>query len=134
MKLHSYFSFCYLENVLKDRLSKTSGGNFTDGFSGPKSFRYFRETGPRVAPAWKTCKGNLSFKECFYAIKPRNLKTIRDARQCTFGICSFTTVLKIKLQRNMSHANSILWDTFQQKSNTKIKKLKKIGVWPMDPV
>ena len=29
---------------------------------------------------------------------------------------------------------NILWDTFQQKSNTKIKKLKKIGVWPMDPV
>ena len=41
----------------------------------------------RAVPGWKTYKGILSFKECFYAIKTRNLKTIRDALQCTFGIC-----------------------------------------------
>ena len=46
-KLHSQVSFCYFENMLKDRLSKTSGWQFTNGFSGPKSFRDFRETGPR---------------------------------------------------------------------------------------
>ena len=32
--------------MLKDRLSKTSGWCFTNGFSDPKSFRDFRETGP----------------------------------------------------------------------------------------
>ena len=31
----------------------------------------------RAVPGWKTCKGILSFKEYFCAIKPRNLKTIR---------------------------------------------------------
>ena len=32
--------------MLKDRLSKTSGWQFHKGFSGLKSFRDFRETGP----------------------------------------------------------------------------------------
>ena len=40
----------------------------------------------RAVPGWKACKYILSFKECFYAIKPRYLKTIGDARQCTFEI------------------------------------------------
>ena len=40
----------------------------------------------RAVPGWKTCKYILSFKECFYAIKPRYLKTIGDALQCTFEI------------------------------------------------
>ena len=34
----------------------------------------------RDVPGWKTCKGILSFKECFYAIKTRNLKTIYQRR------------------------------------------------------
>ena len=40
----------------------------------------------RAVPGWKTCKYILSFKECFYAIKPRYLKTIGDALRCTFEI------------------------------------------------
>ena len=35
----------------------------------------------RAVPGWKTCKYILFFKECFYAIKPRCLKTIGDAFQ-----------------------------------------------------
>ena len=47
MKLHSYFAFCYVENILKDQLSKQAVGSFTNGVSGPKRFWDFRETGPR---------------------------------------------------------------------------------------
>ena len=38
----------------------------------------------RAVPDWKTCKYILSFKECFYPIKPRYLKTIGNDLQCTF--------------------------------------------------
>ena len=47
VKFHSNFCFCYLANMLKDRLSKTSGWQFHNVFSSPKSFRDFRETGSR---------------------------------------------------------------------------------------
>ena len=33
--------------MLRDLFPKQVVGNFTDGFSGPKSFRDVRETGPR---------------------------------------------------------------------------------------
>ena len=36
--LHSYFSFCCLENMLKDWLSKTSGWQFHKWLFGPEKF------------------------------------------------------------------------------------------------
>ena len=38
IKLHSHFSFCHLENMLKDRLSKTSGWHFYKWLFGPEKF------------------------------------------------------------------------------------------------
>ena len=36
LKYHSKFCFCYLENMLKDRLSKTSGWQFPKWLLGPE--------------------------------------------------------------------------------------------------
>ena len=49
----------------------------------------------------KTCKYILSFKECLYAIKPRYLKTIGDALQCTFEIY----LIDHHFDYHMSHAD-----------------------------
>ena len=38
VKLHSYFSFCYLENMLKDLLSKRSGWQFHRWLFGAEKF------------------------------------------------------------------------------------------------
>ena len=46
-KLWSYFYFYSLFNVWKDQLYRISRSEFTNGYSGPKSFRDLRETGPR---------------------------------------------------------------------------------------
>ena len=44
----SYFSFCYLENTLKDRLSKTSGWQFRKWLFGPEKFSGLSRNGPLV--------------------------------------------------------------------------------------
>ena len=41
------FYFCCLENMLKDRLSKTSGWQFLKWLFGSEKFRDFRERAPR---------------------------------------------------------------------------------------
>ena len=46
-KLCSYFNFDSLYNMWKDQLYRISGSEFTNGFSGPKSLRDFREKSPR---------------------------------------------------------------------------------------
>ena len=46
-KLCSYFNLYSLYKSWKDQLYRISGRSFTNGFSGSKSFRDFRETGPR---------------------------------------------------------------------------------------
>ena len=42
----SNFTVIFLFNTLNVGFPKQAVGNFTDGFSGPKSFPVFRETGP----------------------------------------------------------------------------------------
>ena len=52
--------------MLKDRFPKQAVGNFTDGFSGLKSFRDFRETGPCsqlscfIAQSVEYCTGGIA--------------------------------------------------------------------------
>lgn len=49
--VYRHFSFCYLESMLKGRLSKKQAvGSFENGFSGPKSFRNFRPGPGPVTP------------------------------------------------------------------------------------
>ena len=45
VKLYGQFSFCYLENMLKDRLSKTSDWQFHKWFFGPETFSGFSRNG-----------------------------------------------------------------------------------------
>ena len=45
-ELHIYFSFCSLDNTLKDRLSKTSGLQFHKRLFGPKTFSGLSRNGP----------------------------------------------------------------------------------------
>ena len=47
VKLYSYFSFCYLENTLKDRLSKTSGWQFRKWLFGPEKFSGLSRNAPQ---------------------------------------------------------------------------------------
>ena len=47
MAFHSYFSFCYFENMLKDRFSKTSGWQFHRWLFGPKTFSGLSRNGPQ---------------------------------------------------------------------------------------
>ena len=51
VNLHSHFSFCGLENMLKDRISKTSGWQFQTCLFGPEKFSGLSRNGPlaRVA-------------------------------------------------------------------------------------
>ena len=42
--------FVTLKTCQKDGFPKRAVASFTNGFSGPKSFRDFRETGPRAIP------------------------------------------------------------------------------------
>ena len=42
----SHFSFCHLENMLKDRLSKTSGWQFHKWLSDPKVFWTYEKQAP----------------------------------------------------------------------------------------
>ena len=46
IKLQSYFSFCCLENMLKDRLSKTSGWQFYIWLFGSETFSGLSRNGP----------------------------------------------------------------------------------------
>ena len=54
VKLHSFFSFCYLKNMLKDRLSKTSGWQFHKWLSGPEMFPGLSRNGPQGLVSRKT--------------------------------------------------------------------------------
>ena len=47
VELHSHFSFCYLENMLKNRISKTSGWQFHKWLLGSETFSGLSRTGPQ---------------------------------------------------------------------------------------
>ena len=47
IKLHSNFSFCYLENMVKDRLSKTSGCQFHKLLLAPEKLSGLSRNGPQ---------------------------------------------------------------------------------------
>ena len=55
VKLHSHFFFVSLKSCQKIGFPKQAVGSFTNGFSGPKSFRDFRETGPRSSFFFSAC-------------------------------------------------------------------------------
>ena len=46
VKLHSHFSFCHLENMLKDGLSRTSGWQFHKWLFEPEKFSGLSRNGP----------------------------------------------------------------------------------------
>ena len=63
IKLRNPLGFSYMNNILKDQLLKTRGLQFDDWFSGPKSSRETRETGPRCCNVEEKWRGEEAFSD-----------------------------------------------------------------------
>ena len=72
-QIHSHFAFRCLENVLKDRLSKTSSWQFHKWLYGPETFSGLSRNGPLV-----------NLLGSFVPVKGPVFKTRDDNRKRTF--------------------------------------------------
>ena len=62
VKLHSHLYFCYLENMLKVRISKTSGWQFRKWLFRPEKFSGLSRSGPQ-ASSWSDVQND---NRCFF--------------------------------------------------------------------
>lgn len=104
--VYRHFSFCYLESMLKDQLSKKQAvGSFENGFSGPKSFRTFREAG-----IW-TCNTDqmTSINCCKNAIGIMELNNAlqNEVVYLWFNNCTYIAYIWLYISTYTSHKHAL---------------------------